>query len=63
VAWECDWAHHALIGDGGSVGDGPGERRWRGRGGAPAAAWIPVKLEAGKLNACPWELERVLREG
>jgi hypothetical protein len=60
VAWECDWAHHTSIGGGGSVGDGPGERRRRGRGSTPAAAWVPVKLVVGKLNVWPWELEGVL---
>jgi hypothetical protein len=44
------------------AGDGPGERRRRDRGGAPAAARVPVKLEAGKLNVRSWELEGVLRE-
>jgi hypothetical protein len=63
VAWECDWAHHASIGGGGSVGGSSGERRRRGRGEAPAAARVPAKLEVGKLNAWPWELEGVLGKG
>jgi hypothetical protein len=63
VAWECDWAHHASIGGGGSVGDGPGERPRRGRGGAPAAARVSAKLDAGKLNVRAWELEGDLGKG
>jgi hypothetical protein len=63
VVWECDWAHHASIGGGGSVGDGPSERWQRGCGGAPTAARVLAKLKAGMLNVCLWELERVLGEG
>jgi hypothetical protein len=57
AAWECDWAHHASIGGGGLDGDDPGKWRWRGRGGAPTAVRVPVKLEAGEINAQPWELK------
>jgi hypothetical protein len=53
VAWECDWAHHASI----------GERRRRGHGGAPAAARVLARLEVGNLNAQPWELEGHLGKG
>jgi hypothetical protein len=52
----CDWAHHEAIGGGGVAGGGYGERRRRGRGGAPAATRVPMRLEAGKINARPWEL-------
>jgi hypothetical protein len=47
----------------GAAGDGLGERRRRGRGGAPAAARVPAKLEAGEINAQPWELEGDLGKG
>jgi hypothetical protein len=63
VAWECDWAHHASIGCGGLDGDDPGEWRRRGRGGAPAAAWVPAKLEEEEINAWPWELKGDLGKG
>jgi hypothetical protein len=63
AAWECDWAHHTSIGGGGSAGDGPSKRRRRGRGGAPAAARVPAKLGAEKLNARPWELEGDIVKG
>jgi hypothetical protein len=56
MASGCDWAHHEAIGGGGVAGGGSGERRWRGRGGAPAAARVPARLKAGKINARPWEL-------
>jgi hypothetical protein len=48
MAPKCDWAHHRPIGGGGLAGDGPS---------ALAAAQVPTKLEAGKLNAWSWELE------
>jgi hypothetical protein len=64
LALECDWAHHALIGGGGGLAGGSsGEQRRRGRGGAPAAARVSEKLEAGKINARPWELEGDLGKG
>jgi hypothetical protein len=40
-----------------------GEQRKRGRGGAPTAARVSVKLEAGKINVRPWELEGDLGKG
>jgi hypothetical protein len=29
---------------------------WQGCGSVPTVAWVPTKLEAGKINARPWEL-------
>jgi hypothetical protein len=63
VAWWCDRAHHTSIDGGVPTGDGPGKRRRRGRGGAPAAARVPAKLGAEKLNARPWKLEGDLVKG
>jgi hypothetical protein len=63
LAWGCDWAHHTSIDGGVPTGDDPGKRWRRGRGGAPAAARVPAKLGAGKLNARPWELEGDLGKG
>jgi hypothetical protein len=54
---EYDWAHHSSIGGGGLAGGGSGEQRRRGRGGAPAAARVPARLEVGRINARRWKLE------
>jgi hypothetical protein len=62
ILW-CDLAHHKAIGCGCVVGGGPGERRWRGRGGTPTGAWLPARFGAGKFNTQPWELEGVLEKG
>jgi hypothetical protein len=63
AAWGCDLAHHMTIDFGVPTRDGPGKRRRRGRGDAPAAARVPAKLGAEKLNARPWELEGVIEKG
>jgi hypothetical protein len=63
AAWGCDWAHHTSIDGGVPTGDDRGKWWRRGRGGASAAARVLARLEAGMLNARPWELEGDLRKG
>jgi hypothetical protein len=46
VAQGCDRAHRGSIGGGGVAGSDAGERRRRGRGGAPASAWILANVGA-----------------
>jgi hypothetical protein len=59
----CNWPHPKRIGGGDMTGDGSGERRQQGRGGAPAGARFPARFGVGKINMRPWELEGVLGKG